>query len=54
VQRPADTGQHFIVRTKSEAALTARAATIMRVRQVCAVVALLAGMGLMGVDLVTK
>jgi hypothetical protein len=54
IQRPADKGQHFLVSTKSEEALTARAATIMRVLQVCAVVALLAGIGLIGFDMVKK
>jgi E3 Ubiquitin ligase len=54
VQRPADTGHHFIVSTRSEEALTARATTIIRVLQVCAVVALLAGIGLIGFDMVKK
>jgi hypothetical protein len=54
IQRPADKDQHFLVSTKSEEALTARAATIIRVLQVCAVVALLAGIGLIGFDLVKK
>jgi E3 Ubiquitin ligase len=54
MQRPADKGQHFIVSTKSEEALTSRAATIIRVLQVCAVVALLAGLGLIGFDMVKK
>jgi E3 Ubiquitin ligase len=54
IQRPADQGQHVLVSTKSEEALTARAATIIRVLHVCAVIALLAGIGLMGLDLVNK
>jgi E3 Ubiquitin ligase len=54
VQRPADKGQPFMVSTKGEEALTARATTIIRILQVCAVVALLAGIGLMGFDMVKK
>jgi hypothetical protein len=54
VQRPSDIGHHFIVSTRSEEALTARATTIIRVLRVCAVVALLAGIGLIGFEMVKK
>jgi hypothetical protein len=54
VQRPADKGQHFIVSTRSEEALTARATTIIRVLQVSVVVTLLAGIGLIIVDVITQ
>jgi hypothetical protein len=54
VQRPTDKGQHFLVSTKTEEALTTRATTIIRVLQVCVVVALLAGLGLIICDMVKK
>jgi hypothetical protein len=52
MQHPGEKGHYFIVSTKNEEALTARATTNSRVLQVGAVLALLAGLGLMVWDLV--